>query len=144
MHSRGGFHPPEKCCLCLFNVTAIYIETICSAIFRLLVRFFGNILFVCSFFRQSFVSPTPRTTKKTEKKSVSQTIEKIMTKNSVRKSSKSELSSRFLSRSVWNTRIALLGTQEMSCLEHRSQKTSIARNHGIMGLKISSWKNDKF
>ena len=45
----------------------------------------------------------------------------------------------------WNTRNVLLGTQEMSCLgQHRSQKYNIARNHGIMGLKKSSSKNDEF
>ena len=46
---------------------------------------------------------------------------------------------------AWNTRNVLLGTQEMSCLgQHRSQKYNIARNHGIMGLKKSSSKNDEF
>ena len=64
----------------------------------------------------------------------------------VKKSSKLEPSSRFFEPCpAWNARNVLPGTQEMSCLgQHRSQKYNIARNHGIMGLKISSSKNDKF
>ena len=51
----------------------------------------------------------------------------------------------FESCPAWNTKNVLLGTQEMSCLgQHRSQKYNIARDHGIMGLKKSSSKNDEF
>ena len=51
----------------------------------------------------------------------------------------------FESCPAWNTRNVLLGTQQMSCLgQYRSQKYNIARNHGIMGLKKSSSKNDEF
>ena len=51
----------------------------------------------------------------------------------------------WLAVSCLEHRNVLFGTQEMSCLgQYRSQKYNIARNHGIMGLKKSSLKNDKF